>query len=411
MMNEKDRLDGWGEIATYLDRSIRTAHRWNKEAGLPVHTIQRKGQRVVYALRGEIDAWLESGRTLRAKRNRSRSWVLTWAIAATLAAITGWISAAWIASSVPRDGGTYRLFGVNESDAAEFPLPRGLIAFHSKREGNYEIYLIDDDGTDERRITAHDARDMAPAISPDGTRIAFTSDRLDGAMHLFVMGIDGADVVRLSAGLDSTAIGGVHWHPSAEKLVFDSRVDAVHQLFEVRPDGTDLIQLTSDGYDSRSPRYSVDGKRIIYTRNTPFHAFTSEVFEKIGASRSLQLTFSEKNKALDEVVENGVPIILFAKRKLPENTHQLYRLLPSGAERPIFPEYNRCNEGGARAPRGPGAHLLLNEIVFYSDRAGDGTNLWRMHTDGSDARQITTAGGAAPDWWVPLPSSEQQFQR
>ena len=47
------------------------------------------------------------------------------------------------------------------------------IAFTSDRDRNNEIYLMDDDGKNQRNLTNHPDRDLAPSWSPDGTRIAF----------------------------------------------------------------------------------------------------------------------------------------------------------------------------------------------------------------------------------------------
>jgi hypothetical protein len=60
-----ERLDSWKEIATYLKRSVRTVHRWEKEEGLPVHRQLHKDLGSVFAYKGELDAW-SSARSLHA---------------------------------------------------------------------------------------------------------------------------------------------------------------------------------------------------------------------------------------------------------------------------------------------------------------------------------------------------------
>src|SRR5215203_7012938 len=57
-----DRLDSWKEIAGYLNRSVRTLYRWEKEEGLPVHRHQHKELGSVFAYKGELDAWLNARR-------------------------------------------------------------------------------------------------------------------------------------------------------------------------------------------------------------------------------------------------------------------------------------------------------------------------------------------------------------
>src|ERR1700680_1816261 len=55
-----DRLDSWKEIASYIKRDVRTAQRWEKQEGLPVHRLQHDVQGTVFAYRSELDAWWRS---------------------------------------------------------------------------------------------------------------------------------------------------------------------------------------------------------------------------------------------------------------------------------------------------------------------------------------------------------------
>jgi len=55
-----DRLDSWKEIAAYLKRSVRTAHRWEKHEGLPVHRHEHKELGSVFAYKSELDAWFDT---------------------------------------------------------------------------------------------------------------------------------------------------------------------------------------------------------------------------------------------------------------------------------------------------------------------------------------------------------------
>ena len=55
------RLDSWKDIAAYLRRNVRTAYRWEKEKGLPVHRLPGGRRKAICAYTHEIDAWLTSG--------------------------------------------------------------------------------------------------------------------------------------------------------------------------------------------------------------------------------------------------------------------------------------------------------------------------------------------------------------
>src|SRR6187397_1873702 len=57
-----DRLDSWKQIEHYLNRSVRTLYRWEKEEGLTVHRHQHKELGSVFAYKCELDAWLNARR-------------------------------------------------------------------------------------------------------------------------------------------------------------------------------------------------------------------------------------------------------------------------------------------------------------------------------------------------------------
>ena len=82
----------------------------------------------------------------------------------------------------------------------------GKVVFESNRDGNFEIYSMNADGSNLTRLTNNAAADQAASVSPDGTRVAFTSTR-DGNPEIYVMSIDGSNLTRLTnnAALDSEA--------------------------------------------------------------------------------------------------------------------------------------------------------------------------------------------------------------
>ena len=73
------------------------------------------------------------------------------------------------------------------------------IAFVSDRTGDAEIFVMNADGTGVTQVTSNPALDADPAFSADGSRIAFTSDR-DSSRDLYVIGIDGSGETRLTSG-------------------------------------------------------------------------------------------------------------------------------------------------------------------------------------------------------------------
>ncbi len=139
------------------------------------------------------------------------------------------------------------------------------IAFGSWREqNNYEIYVMNADGTGVTRLTSDPASDYTPFWSPDGTKIAFASDR-DGNFEIYVMNADGTGVVRLTN--DGRFDLGPAWSPDGLKIAFTSFRSGQPEVYVMNANGTGLVPLTDNlGFD---PAWSPDGTRIAFgsTRN------------------------------------------------------------------------------------------------------------------------------------------------
>ena len=75
------------------------------------------------------------------------------------------------------------------------------IAFLSKRDGNWDVYVMNADGSGKKNLTRNRGKDgpsgWPPAWSPDGRKITFVSDR-DGTYEVYVMNADGSGQGRLT---------------------------------------------------------------------------------------------------------------------------------------------------------------------------------------------------------------------
>jgi Tol biopolymer transport system component len=145
------------------------------------------------------------------------------------------------------------------------------LAFVSTRDGDYAIYGIDAEGRGQRRLTEErgdtsSARGLffqiEPAWSPDGNEIAFASKR-EGSFDLFVMASDGSGTRRLTA--TKSQDGNPSWSPDGKRLVFDRDDD----LYVVSADGSGARRLGADSAEERDPAWSPDGEWIAYVRRTP----------------------------------------------------------------------------------------------------------------------------------------------
>jgi TolB protein len=104
------------------------------------------------------------------------------------------------------------------------------IAFGSSRDGDFDLYVMNADGSEVRRLTKSPGLDMRPAWSPDGRRIAFTSNR-DGHYQIYVMQAHGSGVRRLSNHPERDDYAS--WHPNGRQLVVVSERNGQSDLYLV----------------------------------------------------------------------------------------------------------------------------------------------------------------------------------
>lgn len=116
-----------------------------------------------------------------------------------------------------------------ENSYARWSPDGNRIVFQSNRDGNYEIYVMNADGSDQRRLTHQLEADRQPDWSPDGKRIVFQSYR------------------------GSNSYGGT----------------MTSDLWAMDPDGGNLEQITATPEAEITPRYSPDGNRIVYVSGPP----------------------------------------------------------------------------------------------------------------------------------------------
>jgi TolB protein len=139
---------------------------------------------------------------------------------------------------------------------------QGEILVSSNRSGRFELYALERTNLAAlRKVSADTGSVQEPAVSPDGSRIAFVSTR-DGNPEIYVMNTDGSEWRRLTT--DPGADGHPVFTPDGQAVVFHSaRPARRQQLYIVHVDGTGLRALTADSAGSQ-PTVSPDGNTIAF---------------------------------------------------------------------------------------------------------------------------------------------------
>ena len=140
----------------------------------------------------------------------------------------------------------------------------GRLAFVSERDGNPEIYVINADGSDQRRLTQSPGFDGFPAWSPDGSSILWESNR--GARRgIWTMRADGSSQRQVGAD------GGVDWFPTwspdGSRIAFCSNRDGFWRVYVMNPDGSDPRRLTDGPGSDSAPAWAPDGTYVGFISN------------------------------------------------------------------------------------------------------------------------------------------------
>lgn len=262
------------------------------------------------------------------------------------------------------------------------------IAFVSERDGNAEIYVMDADGGNPTRLTNNNAHDESPIWSPDGSQIAFLSDR-DGSREIYVMGENGEAPTRFSRETDDD--WDPAWSPDSNRIVFvaGNESDGGGNPYVRNTDSSNSYSLTywRNGF-TWDPAWSPDGRHIALVSRCDIYVMDEDgdnwtrIFDSSGC----------RNHFTQSPVwsPNGRRIAFYFHG--PDPNFDIYAVDADGGNGTRLTDNAADDESPVWSPNGL-------RLAFHSDREGN-FDIYVMDADGDNVTRFTehTADDESPVW-------------
>lgn len=284
----------------------------------------------------------------------------------------------------------------------------GKIVFQSDRDGNYELYVMDPDGTDIRNLTSHPASDTAPVPSPDGRRIAFQSNR-DNNNEIYILDLETGAQTNLTN--DEANDHSPTWLSDGSSIAFVSDRDAIlldealglwtNDIYIMEADGSDPRRVTdsnlTNGHSGLA--WSPDGRSVAlclssFTAHGGFFSLGIHLLD-LNDSTLTRLTFDSSTSQCDPHWSPDGSKLLFVSSG--SGFSNIFVMNADGTDQKVVTtESSAYDTTPSWSPDGM-------SIVFSSNRDG-GYHLYVMDVDGANLIQLTNGPGEETfPAWLPLP--------
>ena len=256
------------------------------------------------------------------------------------------------------------------------------IMFTSKRDGNFEVYIMNEDGTNIKNLTNNSSVDYGLNWSPDGNYILFYSNR-NGNEDVWRMDNDGTNLTNLS-NLPSNERAAAY-SPDGKKIVFISNMDDnTLDLYTMSAEGGNIQKVTQNRTYCESPEWTNDGKYIVFTleveKDSTEKNFSGELFViNADGNNPRRLTHREGFDSGADISPNGKKIAFYGKSET--GNMDIFIMNIDGTE-----ILNLTND--APEDYSPSWSRDGNWISFTSGNSGN-YDIWKMNIITKEKIQLT----------------------
>jgi len=257
-----------------------------------------------------------------------------------------------------------------------------MIGFASNRTGNFEIWLMDWDGTNQRQITRHNALSILPSWAADNNRMVYTSFTR-GTSDMYIINRLGGGRTRVPTGLNLNT--SATFSPISNDIAFVGSVAGNPDIYLIKDDGSNLRRLTHDSSIESTPEWSPNGRQISFTSG---RSGSPQIYTMDAEGSNVQRISFEGEWNDDATWSPDGSQIAYTSRV---NGRFQIRIADLATHQSRILAGEGSNEQPAWSPDG-------KWIAFQSNRSGT-WQIYRMRIDGTDLLQLTFDGeNKDPDW-------------